>query len=112
MTGADRSAFPNGSTFGKLLDGRRWPLVVIPLNVLPPFAARDTMDTPRRSPTAVTRIQASHQMKNHRSFPGRWHRPAIFLAPSIEGDTIVIFSVVRTAFGELMPHSDPPNIKH
>ena len=92
MTGADRSAFPNGSTFGKLIDGRRWSLVVIPLNVLPPFAARESMIySSAILYTAVTRILASHKMKTHRSFPGRWHRPAIFLAPSIEGDTIVIF---------------------
>ena len=110
LTGADRSAFPNGSTFGKLLDVRRWSLVVIPLNVFPPFAARDTMDTPRRS-HSDPRVSPDEEP---RSFPGRWHRPAIFfLAPSIEGETIVIFfSVVRTAFGELVPHSDPPNIKH
>ena len=74
MTGADRSAFPNGSTFGKLLDGRRWPLVVIPLNVFPPFAGRDNMDTPRRA-HSDPRVSPDEEP---RSFPGRWHRPAIF----------------------------------
>ena len=110
LTRADRSAFPNGSTFGKLLDVRRWSLVVIPLNVFPPFAGRDNMDTPRRA-HSDPRVSPDEEP---RSFPVRWHRPAIFfLAPSIEGGHYRdFFFVVRTAFGELMPHSDPPNIKH
>ena len=40
-------------------------------------------------------------------------QPIFFLAPSIEGHTIVIlFSVVRHAYGELTPHIGPPSIKH
>ena len=61
-----------------------------------------------------TRIHASRQMKNHaRSLAFGTGQPFFFWLLRLKGDTIVIFFfVVRTAFGELMPHSDPPNIKH
>ena len=88
LTGADRSAFPNGSTIGKLLDVRRWSLVVIPLNVFPPFAARDTMDTPRRS-HSDPRVSPDEEPP---LIPWPLAQAIhFFLAPSIEGDTIVIF---------------------
>ena len=111
--GADPSAFPNSSTRGKLIDARRWSLVIIPLKVSPPFAARDTVGTPRQNPMAMFVSLGFSPMSKHREFTGRWNRPAHFFFGSFDlrGHYREFFSVAGPCFGDLTPQIDPPSFK-